>query len=366
MADTLAHTLQAPVPRRAGLVLLATLLSACGGGQDDPEPVTTDPPLPPRTWTYLPDAASHCGNGTTTGFAINPETGAETLLLYLQGGGACWDGLTCFGADGQGATATNFTQTVQKDEVLAEATAPRMTGLFDRSRADNPFRAMTQVYVPYCTGDMHTGTHAGTHTYLFEQKPAYHTGASNLDAFLKQIVPLSPQVKRVVLVGASAGGYGASFNWWRVRAAFGPAVRVDVLDDSGPLVDPASATLWTTWRGAWGLSTPPDCPACADTPTAWLPYYAATVPAPARYALISHTEDKTVAGYALLSGTELSVRLQAIRASMAERQKSYFLAGDDHVALDLQPWPTNGSGTSMTTWIQQFLDDAPGWEHSGP
>ena len=81
---------------------------------------------------------------------------------------------------------------------------------------------------------------------------------------------------------------------------------------------------------------------------------------------MSQLEDRTISGYALVSGSELAQRLLALREGMAPRQMSYFLNGDDHVTLDLKPWPTNTSGLSMGAWVQQFLDDDPAWTHSGP
>lgn len=49
-------------------------------------------------------------------------------------------------------------------------------------------------------------------------------------AYLAKVKPLLPNVKRVILMGISGGGFGASLNWWRVRKRFGPNVRVDLLD----------------------------------------------------------------------------------------------------------------------------------------
>ena len=352
--------------RWATLACAAWALSACGGGSDEP-PAAVTTTLPNRIWTYLPDSSAYCGNGSSTGFAVNAAPESDTLLLYLQGGGACWDGFTCYGIDGSGGTASHFEDDMKEDSVLFEARDDeRMKPLFDRTRADNPFANMTQVYVPYCTGDLHAGTKQTEHTFYLDKRPAFHTGASNLDAFLKQLVPHSPQVRRVVLMGASAGGYGAVFNWWRVRAAFGPNVRVDVLSDSGAPIDPVDDALWRTWRDAWSFSTPPGCAECNNTPTAWLPFYDQTVPAPARYGLINYMNDATLAQYGLISEGELSRRLATLKAAMGPRQKSYFLNGNDHVTIDQSPWPTNTSGVSMTTWIERFLSDDPTWDHSGP
>ena len=39
-----------------------------------------------------------CADGSQTGFAINPApTPSNDALIFLEGGGACWDGTTCWG-----------------------------------------------------------------------------------------------------------------------------------------------------------------------------------------------------------------------------------------------------------------------------
>ena len=75
------------------------------------------------------------------------------LLVYFEGGGACWDSATCtypFGA--------RLPDTVPQYYVpSAPQLAPRpATGVFD-TRADNPVRDWSVVYIPYCSGDTHVG-----------------------------------------------------------------------------------------------------------------------------------------------------------------------------------------------------------------
>jgi hypothetical protein len=320
------------------------------------------PVLGAHTWAWRPSAAARCGNGTTTGYAINVQPGSDTLLLYLQGGGACWGATTCFGVK----TSKAFLETKSEAAVRAEVADARMAVLFDRGREGSLFADMTHAYVPYCTGDLHVGTRATTHKYLFRNRPAHHVGALNLDAFLADMVPLmAPSVRRVVLVGASAGGFGASMNWWRVREAFGAQVRVDVLNDSGPMIDPSLLTVWRDMRNTWGLRTPPGCTDCGDAPSKWLPFYARTIAAPERYAVIAHEGDDVIGLYTLASDRQQARRLVAMRDAMAPNQRAFLLPGDAHVQLDDDVTVAVG-GVTLGTWVTRFLRQDPAWQHAGP
>ncbi|HEY3853707.1 MAG TPA: hypothetical protein VGO67_04860 [Verrucomicrobiae bacterium] len=47
-------------------------------------------------WTWVPFTNAFCLDGSTTGIGINPSTASSKVLIFLDGGGACWDQLTCY------------------------------------------------------------------------------------------------------------------------------------------------------------------------------------------------------------------------------------------------------------------------------
>jgi hypothetical protein len=121
------------------------------------------------------------------------------------------------------------------------------------------------VYVPYCTGDVHFGTKRDG-MVPNQPGPQQFVGYFNMQKFIGRIVPtFKPQVERVVLTGASAGGFGAALNFSMVQDAFGDT-PVSVIDDSGPPFDDRfmPVCMQRRWREAWGLDAalPPDCEAC--------------------------------------------------------------------------------------------------------
>ena len=232
--------------------------------------------------------------------------------------------------------------------------------------AANPFRDMSFVYVPYCTGDMHGGDNVvtyGAHTTM-------HVGGANLVAYLERIVPTFPTAERAYLIGASAGGYGSTFNWWRVQQAFGD-VRVDLVDDSGPPLDPPylAAELSDTWREQWNLaaSMPPDCPACQVTFGALYDYYGANFTSQ-RWALLSYTRDWIVPIYFGFDVLEFPQAIEEIVQNRVDpyAQARYFLLDDVGHVLLTAPMPVVSAGVALQAWLAQMVDDDPAWASVHP
>jgi hypothetical protein len=218
---------------------------------------------------------------------------------------------------------------------------------------------MHLVYVPYCTGDVHSGTRVAQHEYLGQTHPTYHVGARNLDRFLDRLVATFPDVERVILAGDSAGGFGAALNLPRVQRRFTGA-RVDVLDDSGQPIQPG-ADRWATWQAAWGIELPAGCTDCAARIDAITDTYRVSYP-DNRFGLISYHHDSVISAFMGLSPLEFADELDTTLDRMAEvwpRAHAYVLPGLLHVGLAL---PTPG----LIGWLQQFVADDPALETVRP
>jgi hypothetical protein len=250
----------------------------------------------PNQWTWVPFDNAFCANGTATGIGINPSASGTRVLIYLEGGGACWDALTCYTLQ----TAANFVTGYSQTNFEAESTDTTYLalpgGFFDRTASANPFQDYSYVYVPYCTGDVFSGnnvTTLGTNT-------AHFVGYANVAAVLSRVVPTFSTADRVVLAGSSAGGYGALHNWWQTQQAFGQ-IRVDMLDDSGTVLPndilAEGNGAQTTQATAWNLpATSPPCAACATNPSAIYGFYAAAFPSH-RGALLSYSQDSVLPSF---------------------------------------------------------------------
>ena len=217
---------------------------------------------PDETWTWIEIEGTSCAFSGTAGFAINPTARSTKLLVALEGGGACFSEGDCDASRLEGIDAFDLTSNL-----------PELR-LFDRDAASNPFADYSFVFVPYCTGDFHSGDHV-------TEWGASHVGFANMRAFLDRIVPTFCDAEHVVLTGFSAGGFGATFNYPQVHEAFG-STAVDLVDDSGPYMQPPwmSSAMQAMFDAGWGFraNMPADCTDCSVGWHALYPYIAGRWP----------------------------------------------------------------------------------------
>ena len=50
---------------------------------------------PDNTWTYVPFPGAVCMNGTPTGIGINKTSASKNLVIFMQGGNACFNLASC-------------------------------------------------------------------------------------------------------------------------------------------------------------------------------------------------------------------------------------------------------------------------------
>ena len=314
-------------------------------------------PVETWTWAGFPDSA--CGNGAPTGIGINTTNRSKDVFIYLMGGGACWSSLTCAYA------ASNLTTGYVEANFRADTTTRAPP--FNRAEPTNPFKDMSYVFVPYCTGDVHAGDNVMSYPAVGTQVPArtvHHKGAKNLDAFLVRLHDTFPDARRVFLSGSSAGAFGAQLNYQRVAAAW-PSAEVHMLADCGQFVNP-SGTLLTEWRAAWNL--PGGCVGC-DTNLSLFPKYLHDSAPSRRFALLGYTQDGTLrqfAGYDGPTYEQLTLSLATSAYDTTPNAKYFIVAGSSHVMLgDLQTLQ-GPQGTSLLSWVQAFVSGAPAWQSVKP
>ncbi len=352
--------------------------SGGSGGDEVCVPLDGEPlDVPEGVWTWVDIEGARCRDGSPTGVGVyrNPE--ASRLVIYLQGGGACFNVLSC---------STNR-QAFDGDDFR---TVP-LNGVLNLSDTNNPLADSSFIYVPYCTGDVHAGSAEGVDVFGGLEDQAF-VGHDNIGLALRQIVPTFGDVEQVVLTGESAGGFGTWLNYEQVSEAF---CREDVvlLDDSGP---PQSAPYLATclqdrWRALWGLdeTLPADCTACAPDQggvTALASHIAETYP-DGRFGLISSTEDSTISLFFAfgvddcadlggsdfpdtVKGTEaFKTGLIALRDEVfdpAPNMTTYFIEGTQHTWIGRAGWETTSVGESLLVdWVSALVE-GPTPEAVGP
>ncbi len=248
------------------LCAVSLLLVGCDLAQ---EPVIeADPDSPFKaaeenlgSWTWIPVEESTCRDGSSTGLGVRLQEGADKLVIFLQGGGACYDAQSCQeNAEGRIAGAS-YTQSDFQGWVSSLGN----TGLFSKTNAENPTNDWNHVYVPYCTGDLHGGQKLNAPVDGLSE-PQQFAGYANMGEYLKLLKGYFTQPSEVLLGGASAGGFGTVINYPQVASAFS-SVSVTAMVDAAPLF-PANSILTSCFQekvqNTFNLQLPEGCTGCND------------------------------------------------------------------------------------------------------
>jgi hypothetical protein len=331
------------------------------------EPIATTP----LTWEFVPFDDAFCMDGSATGIGVNLNPDATRLVILLEGGGACFDTLSCFGvANPNGYDARDFGANVRSIS----------RGLFDREDPMNPLRDASFVYVPYCTGDVHGGNNEDGVGGRMQ------VGYRNVTAYLRRIVPTFGSATEVFLAGRSAGGLGTLVNLEQVQNAF-DCTPVHVIDDAGALLDDEfmRPCIQSLVRDAWNLDAviPAECPQCTCADGGGLvnvfPYLARRFPEH-RIGLITSMEDATFRSFfgygysagcnfpATMPGEDYAAGLTRLRETTAgdDNFHTFYLPGDAHTFTYTTLSSTSSAGVSLATWITQLVGDDPAWSDVGP
>jgi len=198
--------------------------------------------------------------GTDPAFSFWAKKGAsKNLVVYFEGGGACWDSLTCSFPIGSGLPppAPQF----YVPAVPPGANPAAYSGLFDQANPANPVKDWSFVYIPYCTGDIHVGS--ATQTYANVGNPFLpptfeirHRGFDNFMVVLDWIKKNFDAPKNILVTGSSAGGYGATANFPWLADSY-PNAHVYVIADASQGVSTPAFDAGDPGRNAWNPQLPP-------------------------------------------------------------------------------------------------------------
>jgi hypothetical protein len=217
---------------------------------------------------------------------INPATGepvdnsfrfyfkqgeSKNLLVYFNGGGACWDDATCVASlapsEVPGARPSY-------NPSINEANSPEGAGgIFDDNNKRNPFKDWSKVFIPYCSGDIHIGTGEKLYSDVdgsvtgFTGAPVLvkHHGFDNFIAvreWLKQNLAgdnhhsnnkKNGKIKKLLVTGSSAGGYGATLNFPYLQSTFPEAEAFMLADASQAVVTDGFIQDAFSFDNAWNI-----------------------------------------------------------------------------------------------------------------
>jgi hypothetical protein len=183
----------------------------------------------PGEWTRISGGPeTGCALGTPFSFYVR-QASARKVMVFLQGGGACWNARTC-----------DLIGEPTFDPRVDETDHPgRSDGVFNLSHPANPVRDYSMVFIPYCTGDVHLGTRDVTYTVPASKEAAQrsfsikHRGASNVASALAWTTRHFPDPDIVFVTGTSAGAIPAPMYAAQLARRYGSARVLQLGDGAG-------------------------------------------------------------------------------------------------------------------------------------
>ncbi|MDZ4861362.1 MAG: pectin acetylesterase-family hydrolase, partial [Candidatus Hydrogenedentes bacterium] len=150
----------------------------------------------------VPGGDCACADGSEFAF-WDHKADPDKVVFYLDGGGVCFDAASCAN---QNTPGTEEREGPDYDPNIDGENPGSEGGMFDFSRADNPFRDYSFIYVPLCTADSHLGN------VTREYSPGLtveHKGFVNGTAALGYLTEHYPDATQVVVLGKTAGAAAA-------------------------------------------------------------------------------------------------------------------------------------------------------------
>jgi hypothetical protein len=194
--------------RSLAVVAAALVAAGCAGGGEDAA-------VAPGSWERVEAGGqTRCARGGAYAYWLR-KADPKKLVVFFQGGGGCFSEETC----AEGSPWFD-------DRVDAADDPAFQSGILSLDNAENPFRGWSFVYIPSCTGDVHTGdSRVDYGSVVVEQR-----GWQNAHAALRRAFDeFDPDV--VLVTGCSAGSVGSA---WHVEDVIRewPGARVAHVGDS--------------------------------------------------------------------------------------------------------------------------------------
>lgn len=308
------------------------------------------------TWE-IHDAAEPCQCADGSPYQFLTRTADPTkVVLYFEGGGACFSAETCRFDSGTYKTRANAAAIAKGDGEAGQ-------GIFDFANPDNPLTDWSFVFVPYCTGDVHIGSAA--HAYS-NTLTVHHNGADNAKAAIAQLVAQYPDATEVLVTGSSAGGVPSPLAGGLVADEL-PDAKVTVLaDGSGAYPDnpPINAGI----GGLWGtMNAVPDWPVTEGlTPEQFsipgLFVLAGKTHPEIRFARYDNAYDNVQKMFSALAQIGGGDQKQVILGNEAQIEaagvpiESYLAAGTDHTILARREfYRLTTDGVSFRDWFTRYV-----------
>jgi hypothetical protein len=360
------------------IVLVLFVASTSFAGSPKAKPFLPDIP---QVWTKITPDPTYvmgilrtptCSNypGTDPTFSFFVKGGiVDNLVVYFQGGGACWNWLTCL-------PYLPF-QIYTPDVTDADNPALSPYGIFDLDNPNNPFKDWSFVFIPYCTGDIHLGSKDAIYSYPSgPSRTIHHRGHDNFLVVLEWITKHFKKPHEIFVAGSSAGSYGAMGGFPWIKEAY-PKSKVSVLGDAGMGVTPSqfdTRAIWNSQLPPWIFGPNPPTIPTRETWKAIAEYYPHS-----KLAEFTDAWDMTQIFFYDFILQTLGLSHEGSCASWnaqmlagvdykqdAPNYRSYIAAGIIHTILGRPEFYTeNSAGVSLLDWLNAMVDNQGGTHGHG-
>lgn len=181
----------------------------------------------PNEFVWVPRESLLSRNGQSMGYGAKLNIDSDKLIIFLDGGGACFNGLTCsFNLDS--FSEMDFYNRLNNETSL----------LLNQNSDQNQFAEWNFIFVPYATGDVHSGSVNQVNISNDGPENQSMVGANNLSIILNDLSGFfgaDNTLSEVVLAGSSAGAFGVLANYVQVKETIASNIPTTCIVDAGQL-----------------------------------------------------------------------------------------------------------------------------------
>jgi len=186
--------------------------------------------------------AVKCMNGDDYKFLVKRSPSSSNMVIFLEGGGGCWDYESCSRTSGGQTNAGLIGSSI--DDIAPEVAlrlgsqSSLATTSILRPNYAPKFKNWTKVYLPYCTQDLALGN--AYNVYEKNDNSGNTTVASQRGmtvqgAVLTWLKANLERPKQILVTGQSAGGFGSELLYHTYRTALQPDMGY-LINDAGPIM----------------------------------------------------------------------------------------------------------------------------------
>ena len=310
-----------------------------------------------KGWNRIPGRnGTGCAHDSTFAFRVRPGL-PDKVMIFLNGGGACWRAQEC---DPKGKPT--YTMTVDSANDVSVR-----SGLLDVANDANPVRDYTMVFIPYCTGDVHLGTRQVDYEVKGSEKTisVRHGGAANLEDVLDWVYTNIRNPRTVFVTGISAGAIPSPVVAEKVARHYTRARIVQLGDGAGGYHTDAVTPLLAEWGAIDYLADDPAFRSVDSASYTFERMYTAAARATPRvhFAQVNTTDDATQLYFLGLLGVKNTPLVKQLAATYDDIQeavpsfRSYTAPGKAHTILRSNAlYTTTVDSVSFKDWLTALVN----------